>query len=275
MTRQIWKKPTVTCSIRTMISVKRVALVVLLCAGAAAQSPADHIPQAPDDPLDYQVRLGAMLKIEKWNPFLEIRGRLEHEENALGYRAITLGSYFRPHGNIKLGAFYRLQQGSRHDNDWIGLDPGWAWLDTGRRTEHILILDVSPRVLLDFLPGENWVFMIKNRYLFNTYNSQHTWKVRPGMTYFFLKDRSPLLNMSINYEIYLSLNFGESIIYQHWPYLTLAYHISRNAMLDLSLAYKTVKWSTSRDVIESGESGYQVDVRSFLLGAGVLFTFQL
>ena len=109
-----------------MTRTRRFAAIVIFLAGINTVSPADHIPQVPRDQLDFQFRAGAMLRIGDWNPFLELRGRLEQEGNILGYRTFTLGSYYRPHKNLKVGAFYRLQQGSRHDDDWIDLNPGWS-----------------------------------------------------------------------------------------------------------------------------------------------------
>ena len=50
----------------------------------------------------------------------------------------------------------------------------------------------------------------------------------------------------------------------------MLYHLSPTVQLELSGAYKTVNWSTSRDVIAAGESSYQVSYRAWAIGAGVL-----
>ena len=150
------------------------------------------------------------------------------------------GAYYRLHSNLKAGVFYTLQRGARHDDDWIDLDPGWEWLDTRGRTEHVLALDVSPRFQLSFLPGRNWVLMLKTRYRYDTHGSEHTLILRPGLTYFLLVDRNPVLNLSFNYGLYFPLNFGSTLIYGHAPYVTVLWHIGPSVKLELSGTYRSV-----------------------------------
>lgn len=81
--------------------------------------------------------------------------RWEDEPTQFRYRSLTAGSYYRLSKHIKVGAFYRLQMGALHDDDWVFIDPGWNWDDTRGRFEHLFILDFSPRFQLNFLPGRN------------------------------------------------------------------------------------------------------------------------
>jgi hypothetical protein len=198
---------------------------------------------------------------------------LQDASRELRYRALTLGGYWRLHRNLKLGAFYRLQFGVRHDDDWVALNPGWAWRDTRERAEHVLILDASPRFGLDFLPGRDWVFMFKARYLYNTFNAQQSVLLKPGLSWFLLIDRQPVLNLSLSYEVYLPLNFGGTLVYQHYPYLNALWHMNPNLMLELGGAWKSAAWSTSQDVKNSGQPGYTVDARSLVISLGVLFPY--
>ena len=216
-----------------------------------------------------------MLNIGSFNPFLEILARLEDTNLEFRYRSLTLGSYYRIHRNIKLGLFYRLQQGARHDDDWIDLNPGWEWADTRERFENVLIFDISPRFLLDFLPGKSWVLMLKGRYLFNTFNLHHSIMLRPGLTFFLMHDREPLFNFSFNYSLYFALNFGSVAVYEQWPYLTVLFHLSPNIKLELSGSYRSVTWSTSQDFKKTGAAGYRFNYSAFSIGLGVLFAFDL
>jgi hypothetical protein len=236
---------------------------------------ASHVPPTPEGALEFALDLRMLAKYGRLNPMVELEMRVEDDPRQFGYRSLTAGSYYRISRHIKAGAFYRLQMGARHDDDWIFLDPGWGWVDSRDRFEHILILDFSPRFQLKFLPGENWVFMLKNRYLYNTFNNEHTLKVRPGITYFLMRNRDPLLNFSFNYALYVPINWGDTFIYSHYPYLEVLYHVSPLVKLYLNAAYKTVTWSTSEDVIEQNDPGYSVDYRAFVIGGGINFHFDL
>ena len=232
---------------------------------------ANHIPQGSNAALGLESRTSLLMDLGRLDPVVELEGRFEDPNLEFRYRGVTAGAYIRLLKNLKVGAFYRIQQGARHDDDWI--EPAvdvWEWVDSSDRTEQVLILDVSPRFLFDFLPGENWVFTVKNRYQYNTYNGQQSLLVRPGLTYFLMRSREPLFTFSVNYGFYIPLNFGDTFLYEHEPYLSVLYHLNRNVKLELTGAYKTVIWSTSDDSWANGDS-YAVANRSFVAGFGVLF----
>jgi hypothetical protein len=245
-------------------------LSILLTAAAPFAARADHIPTDPDGIVDIEPRVAVQLDAGRFDPLVELTGRLEEKAYQFRYRALTLGGSYRLHRNLKVGAYYRLQAGVRHDDDWIDLNPGWEWLDTRDRLEHVLILDASPRILLDFLPGKNWIGMLKTRYLFNTYNDEQSLLLRPGISWFLIRDRQPVWNFSLNYGLYLPLNFGESLLYEHTPYLAAIYHLSPILKLELSGGYRTVIWSSSRDVIDSPEAGYTATSHSLFASVGLL-----
>jgi hypothetical protein len=248
-----------------------VAALSILGAVFSQQLLADHVPPVPGGVVELEGNARLFLKYNNFTPLLDIEGRWEDENLEFRYHALTVGGYYRVHKNIKVGAFYRLQRGARHDDDWIDLNPGWEWQDTLNRNEHVLIFDFSPRFQLDFIPGKNWVFMLKNRYLFNTFNNQHTVKVRPGLTYFLIVDRAPLLNFSVNYDLYIPLNYGETFLYGQWPYIDVLYHATEQIKITFSAAYKNIAWSTSQDAKDGGESHYTVNYKAFVLGAGLIF----
>jgi len=114
------------------------------------------------------------------------------------------------------------------------------------------------------------LFTLKNRYLYNTYNSQHSLMVRPGLSYFLMRNREPLFTFSLNYGFYIPLNFGETFFYEHEPYLSVLYHLNRAITLELTGAYKTVTWSSSEDSLANGDT-YAVNYHAFVFGFGLLF----
>jgi hypothetical protein len=242
----------------------------LLLAVSAAMAPAEHIP-TNTGVIELESRTSLLMDVGRFDPLIELEGRFEETNLEFRYRSLTAGTYVRILKNLKAGAFYRIQQGARHDDDWIEPTVGvWEWVDSRTRAEQVLILDLSPRFLFDFLPGQNWVFAVKNRYLYNTYNGQQSILVRPGLTYFLMRSREPVLNLSFNYGFYIPLNFGDTFLYEHTPYLSALYHLNRNVKLELTAAYRTVIWSTSEDSLANGDT-YAVPDRSFVVGFGLLF----
>jgi hypothetical protein len=233
---------------------------------------AEHVPPTPDGFAEFEAVSRLFLRAEDWDPMIELVGRFEGEDAEFRYRALTAGTYYRIHQNVKVGGFYRLQFGARHDDDWVLRDDGeWEWQDTTGRAEHVLLADVTPRFLLEFLPGENWVFGVKNRYAFNAFNSHQTLLVRPQLTYFWLKNRRPILNVTAAYGLYGALNFSDELLYRHSPYLDAIIHLGDVTKLNMGVARKTVHWATSEDVEEGWDDGYSIDQTAWLFTAGVIF----
>src|SRR4030067_2621553 len=128
-------------------------LIAAVFAAGFLPAHAEHEPVPPDGAVEMENSVSALFKFGKFTPMIGLERRFVDEGFESPYRALTLGSYYRVLKNLKVGAFYRLQQGARHDDDWIDLNPGWGWRNTKDRTEQILIADVTPRFLLGFLPG--------------------------------------------------------------------------------------------------------------------------
>lgn len=246
-----------------------IGLFMWISTGTLAAS--EHVPSAPGSSVGFESHLRGFYHIDNWNPMLSLDFRAEDEFEHL-YRSLTLGSYYRLHPNLKIGAFYRLQQGARHDDDWVASGSTFAWKDSTWRNEHVFFGDISPRVLIPWIPGRDWVFMLKSRYFYNTYN-QHQWlQLGPGLTYFWILDRKPILNVSVQYEWYLPLNFSDETVYAHWPYFTLLYHLTPEIGIDASLGYRTLTWSTSKDVSDDPNHGdYTKRIRTWMFGLGAIF----
>ncbi len=238
---------------------------------AVAPAASEHVPPTPDGFTELETSARLFLRHEAWEPMVEATGRFEGEDFEFRYRSLTLGSYYRLHRNVKAGAFYRLQWGARHDDDWILLDDGgWEWEDSTDRAEQVLIGDVTPRFLLEFMPGENWVLALKNRYFFNTFNEQQSYLIRPQLTYFWVRDRRPVLNVSAAYGLYAALNFSDQPVYERAPYIDVLYHLTDAVKVNAGLARRTVHWSTSEDLEKAGDETYSVDQTSWLVRAGVI-----
>jgi hypothetical protein len=210
---------------------------------------ASHLPVIPGSGFEIYPHARLFYTFGDFSGMLEYTGRFEDTDLEYRYQSLTLGGYYRVHPNVKIGAFYRLQLNARHDDDWIVKEPIWIWADASRRLEHVGILDITPRFLLPFLPGKSWVASLKTRYEYNFSNSQQSLLVRPGITYFWIRDREPLLNVTAQYALYLSLNFGAVPWYRQGPYLNVAYHLTPNVMLDIGLSKQWIYWSESKEFV--------------------------
>jgi hypothetical protein len=242
---------------------------------AAITAGAQHLPTFSDGDVELQSRAQLVANVGTWDVLAELLGKL-HDTGAplRSYESVTVGGYYRVIPNLKVGALARLQAGARHDNDVLADVPSndFVWNNSSGRLEGVLMLDVSPRFQLDFLPTGNWVFMLKGRYLYNTWNGQMSAMARPELTWFWIQDRSPLLNLSLSWEIYFPLNFGSTLIYQDYPYLTALWHATPEVGIELSGAYKTTVWSTSDSWVAAGWGTYSTSQRSLVFSLGVVYT---
>jgi len=248
-----------------------IALVFLAAAvGGQAQ------PALGQNDVELQSRAQLVANVGPWDILAELLGRTDDTEAPLhSFESVTVGGYYRVIPNLKVGALARLQAGARHDDDVLPAAGGpsqFAWNDTSRRLEGVLMLDVSPRFQLGFLPGSNWVLMVKGRYLYNTWNGQMSLMARPELTWFWIDGRDPFLNFTIGYEMYFPLNFGSTLVYQSYPWLTVLWHATPEVGIELSGAYKTTVWSTSSAWLAGGGNSYSIPVTSLNFSVGVVYT---
>ena len=201
-----------------IIGLAMAVLAALTVPGAAL---ADDIPgKLASGLFNPELDARLFLKHEPWLLYAEIYDSWQTDSR--NQRSVTLGTYYRLLDNLKVGAFYLGQQGVRHDEDWQqGSDGVWHWADTRSRLENVLVLDASPRAELEFLPGTHWVGELKARYFYNftESDSRQALVLRPGLTYFWLRDGQPFLNFFLQYEMWFPLGFGSKTIYETWAYL--------------------------------------------------------
>jgi len=263
---------------RTMIDMQRfrarrtlVTIVVALATTASAF--AAHLPDIPETGFEIHTHGRLFYTAGDLSGMLEYVGRFEDVDREFRYQSVTLGGYYRLLPNLKAGAFYRLQFNVRHDNDWVADGADWLWTDAAGRAEHVAMVDLTPRFLL---PGGPVVVSSKFRYEFNFTNLEQSLLVRPGLTYFWVRDREPVLNVSAQYATYLSLNFGAVGWYKHGPYLNLLYHVSPNILLDVSASTQSIYWSESEDfLLEAPTGNYPQNVYSpWIVDVGFILRFQ-
>jgi hypothetical protein len=254
---------------------KRGTCVVALIVAASALAGAQHVPTYAQGEVELQSRAQLVAKVGAWDVLAELMGKLHDTVTPLrSYESVTVGGYYRLIPNLKVGALARVQAGGRHDDDVIAnlTTNQWDWNDTSSRLEGVLMLDVSPRFKLDFLPGANWVLMLKSRYLYNTWNGQMSIMARPELTWFWIQDRDPFVNVSLSYELYFPLNFGGTPIYQSYPYLTVLWHATPEIGIELAGAYKTTVWSTSASWKTAAWDSYSTPVNTWAFSLGVVYT---
>lgn len=250
--------------------------VVVATAGWALHDPGDGAPELPNPGYELSGHARLFYDLGDLDGLLEYLGRWDTDRSAYA-QGVRLGAYYRVHDNVKLGAFYRLGFGERHDEDWIESGSDWIWRDTARRPEHTFILDATPRFLFDFLPGEDWVFQTKVRYALTYFEqdgpvTMNTLLVRPGLTWFWIRDREPVLNASLQYAAYLPLDFGENWWYRHGPYVNLVYHLGPQLMVNASVGRQWIFWTESADFLRVWpDDGYTRNVYSpWTVDAGVI-----
>lgn len=233
---------------------------------------ADHVPAKEDE-----TGGEAVVRIFAGGESLSILGEAKGgylDGDGRRYGSLTAGPYIRLFDNLKAGAFYRFQQGERHDDDWVALNPGWEWKDTASRNEHVLIGDLTPRLLAGFLPGKNWVLELKSRYLNNLTNDERTITVRPGLMFVLFRGGEPFMNFFLQYELYFPLNYSDELIYERWAYAGVIFHINETLQAGLYGAYQTVTWGPSDD-FERLHPGESYKVESEYLIAGVMVIMRL
>lgn len=184
-------------------------------------------------------------------------------------RQYTLGAYYQPLDNLKVGAFVSRSFGLRHDDDWVKNGGTWEWQATNDRGEDCFILDVSPRVQF----AENIVGELKSRYLYNTFNSYKTLMVRPGVTYFWLKDEKPFLSFFAQVEFDFGLNYGPRAIAEDWGYVGALYRIAKSLDLGATYSMRWQTWGSSADYLAKNGDPYVVTETNGFFGGTLIYQF--
>lgn len=222
---------------------------------------------------DLELRTALMATAGKWNPYLEIKGVFHGAEERFRYRSLSTGAYFRAAPWLKIGGFYRLQAGARNIEDWnvfLGPPDGHFWDETINRYEHLIYLDATPRFLLPKTPRKNWVFPIKTRYFYNFTMNHHSLLIRPGLTYVIMPDRRPLVNLTLNYNFYFALNYGESPLYAHGPYFSALGHLNDWLKIEGRIQYLIKYYKIINDPVFGDD--WRLTSSDLVFGIGLIFT---
>jgi hypothetical protein len=255
----------------------------------------NHLPGENLEHVVFEMELDQRIFVTtpKVNFLFEAHGMFENirgDKIQFQTRSLRAGAYFRLFKYMKLGAFYRLQAGAIHSNDWIGEERPvgsgewqWWWKNTIRRAEHGLMVDIIIRHPLAFLPGKSWVMEWKMGYRLNGFHddyyaqnyTQHTLNFRPGLTYFLLKTGRPILNFFLQWDLYFPLNYEPKGFYGGYVYFGILGHIARVYQLGLTIAYRKARWVTSEAFANWTTTGetYKVFHRAVILGVVSILRF--
>lgn len=228
------------------------------------------VPPAKQSGFEYGSHLRGFFKYQKkLTGLFDLAYRDELDERRLF--SFRLGSYYKLHKNLKLGAFYERQYGKRHDEDWKKSDPAtnsWDWVDTKSRGENLFIFDLTPRY-----SWGDYLAEIKLRYETNRSNSNSTLKVRPGISYFWFKDGIPFMSFFTQYEMYYALNFSDEQIYEKWLYLGALHHYHKHVKWGGYVAKRTVRWTDYPGFREQiPQTSYRNKVSTTVLGLLLILT---
>lgn len=248
-----------------MIRITASFLLLALAASAALAAPAPAVPRGRLP--EYEASVRVMGRAGRLEPLADLTERWQFERQRPS-RALMLGSYGRVHRNLKLGVFYQVQSGARHDDDWTKDGAGtWLWRPTTNRPENIMILDATPRASL----GGRFVGALKVRYEHNYFNGQRSLKLEPEIAWFWLDGLSPKATLFLRHGSYIPLNFGTRSYYERWWYLAGLWHPSPSVSVGPSLALRDVVWTTSSAYAAASRGGsYRVLYRSFVWGFTLL-----
>jgi hypothetical protein len=191
------------------------------------------------------------------------------EEDNRNYKAFRIGGKYRFHRNFKAGLYAKRAYGLRHDDDWVKPNNDWIWNDSESRGENLIILELTSRALLNFIPGGTWLgeFRIQNET--NFFNDQNSFKLRSGITYIWTRNAKTFISLYTQYEVYLPTNFSNESIYEKWLYLGGLYHFNKNWKFGLFYSKKSVTWTTSQTSKDLGNEDYSIEDKVNYLGIKV------
>ncbi len=253
----------------TRITASLAAAVLLGAVPSRAQLRAPEVPRGR--PLEYEASARFFGRSGIVEPMVETSARWQYDGRR-PFRSATAGAYARAARRLKLGVFWRVQYGARHDDDWIREGPGrWSWRETGRRPENVLILDATPRTELAFLPGR-WTASLKLRWEHNTFNQEGTAKFEPELAWFWMDGLPPRATVFLRHGAYLPLNFGGRRVYERWWYLAGLWHAAPGVSVGPSVALRDEFWNTSNEFRSAAPPGvqYRALYRSVVAGLTVV-----
>lgn len=253
-----------------------IAISLFLLLYPALPSWADHHNEE-DKPVENSeftpaFRLASIVDYKDWDLHLSFSG--EFREESADFYELQSVLYYRLFRHLKLGVHYSLQKGERHDDDWITEGDGWFWKNSSDRYENLIGADITPRTILPFLPGRNWLLSGKTRYSYNLNNDQQKILLRPELSYFHMKNRSPRWSLSTAYALYFPLNFSDAVLYEHGPYFSLNLHMKKNLLLSLNGDYSIGNWSSSESYKNAGGE-YLIHNHRYRLRASLIWKIDI
>lgn len=224
---------------------------------------ADNIP-SDESGTESFANLRLFQKIKKFNALIE----LSHAQllDDLNPTSIRVGGKYRLSKSFKLGLYLKRENSQRHVDDWTKNSGSWQWTDTSERSEHVSQLELLWRTQW----GRAKVFELRNMYEYNHFNQQQTFKLRPGLTYFVMKDGRPLMNIFTQLEAYFALNFSEKLIYEQWAYLGVLYHLHKKISLGPLVGHRSRVWTNSQDAKNRGVPEYESTFKSWFIGLNLV-----
>jgi hypothetical protein len=226
-------------------------------------------PRAPTFSFDNEAGLTARV-FNNYDDFsLMAEAALFGESDSRNFKAVTLGGYFQAADHLKVGAFYRRAFGLRHDDDWISTSGNWHWSDSTNRAEDFVILDATPRTLVT----DELVAEIKTRDLYNVFNKENTLLLRPGLTYFLLKDGQPFWNFFAQFEMDFPLNYGQTKTSEEWIYLGALRSLTKNIDIGAFAAEKWQRWGSSSTYLAKGGAPYLDTDQTSVISALLIYQY--
>ncbi len=252
------------------ITIKKLVLLVIqifcICIEAA------QVPVDKNSGTDSELTTRIFYIKSDWTTLAEITAVNQFQDQR--YRSVLLGEYFRFHENIRAGLFYKRQTGFRHDADWVNESVGqWRWNDTNDRSEDLAIIDVSPRVLLSFLPGDGWSFDLKTRFEHNFFNQNENLRLVPTLTYYWIHEDSPFLNFYIQNEKVFPLNYDSVKPNEEWIYLGMLYSYNSNWQIGVTASEKTLSWKNTEEFFQKTGATYTSKNSGKSVGLLVVYKF--
>lgn len=243
----------------------RVALWALLWVAPLSSARASHLPGDLKTSVTPAADLRGFWRTSAFTHLFELQAR--QDSDGRDFRAARIGTIFRAHENLKLGASIARRYGLRHDEDWVRDDQGnWHWQPTNGRAEDFFIADVTPQARLGFLSERNWAAELRVRHLWNTFNGDRTLKIRPGISY--LWDPA---TVQLQYEVYFPLNYGVRTVYETWLYLGAIFPLSRDFQLGGFAARRTETWGGSDLLFRQTGNAFEIRALSYIFGITAIF----
>lgn len=233
----------------------------------------NHIPLDKSSGTDQSLTTRLFFIKKKLTVLTELSAVNEFESQK--YRSVFFGGYYRLNSNFRGGLFYKRQYGFRHDEDWV-VDPvvSWKWLDTNSRGEDLLIADLSPKILIPFLPGDAWSLEFKTRFERNFFNSNQNLRFMPTLTYYWIRNDRAFINFYFQLEEALALNYGSIRFPEKWTYFGFLYNLSSSWQFGISAANKTLSWSNTADYKNATGATYTVANSGNSLGLLIFYKFE-